>query len=331
MEITGEESRILAEITGPKLKVPKRDFAVELKPQEESFKAGQEALYIIRVTNTGQLPIENLLLNGNLSCPRLTFEWESAEGLERTGASAVLDRLEVGSSRDFIAGALLGEGQESDLTGKITAVVDTPEGETIERQAEVTNKIIPLKAAFTVKKTADRDTAVPGDTITYQICIQNTGERTLHSVVTTERFINAEIEVHFLEKNGVTLNSDKTKALISSIKPGEGFLLEARATVPEKIADKELINEVTVKASETEEENVSAQSSVRIATASSEQEETILGTESPKAETMAVKSSNAATGDNAKTTVYLRLLVFAAVLMAFQICILVWEKGKRKS
>ena len=108
-------------------------------------------------------------------------------------------------------------------------------------------------------------------------------------------------------------------------------MLEARATVPEKIADKELINEVTVKASETEEENVSAQSSVRIATASSEQEETILGTESPKAETMAVKSSNAATGDNAKTTVYLRLLVFAAVLMAFQICILVWEKGKRKS
>ena len=331
MEINEEESRILAEITGPQLNVPKRDFSIELKPQEESFKAGQEALYKIKVTNTGELPIENLLLKGNLSCPRLTFEWESAEGLERTGATAVLDRLEAGSTRDFTAGTLLGEGQESDLTNTITAVLDTPEGETIERQAEITNKIIPLKAAFTVKKTADRNTAVPGDTITYQICIQNTGERTLHSVISTERFINAKIEVHFLEKNGVTLNGDKTKALISSIKPGEGFLLEARATVPEKIADEELINEVTVKASETEEESISAQSSVRIATASSEQEENVSGTEFPETETGAVKSSNAATGDEAKTAVYLRLLVFAAALMVFWVCLLVWEKGKRKS
>lgn len=58
----------------------------------------------------------------------------------------------------------------------------------IFRKAQMVSPLQPLKADFSVKKTADRETAMPGETVTYQICIINTGEKTLHSVVGTERF-----------------------------------------------------------------------------------------------------------------------------------------------
>lgn len=80
-----------------------------------------------------------------------------------------------------------------------------------------------LKAAFEVEKTADRKETYPGETITYQICIRNTGERTLHSVLSTERFLNANIQAQFVQKEGVTLNSTRTQALIPQIAPGEAF------------------------------------------------------------------------------------------------------------
>ncbi len=74
-----------------------------------------------------------------------------------------------------------------------------------------------IKAAFEVEKTADRTQAYPGDTITYQICIRNTGERTLHSVLSTERFQNAGILAKFVQKEGVTLSNNGTQALIPQI------------------------------------------------------------------------------------------------------------------
>ncbi len=86
----------------------------------------------------------------------------------------------------------------------------------------------PLKADFSVKKTADRETAMPGETVTYQICIINTGEKTLHSVVGTERFQAEGIEARFVEQEGITLNSTKTKALIEKIAPGKQYPFRQR-------------------------------------------------------------------------------------------------------
>ena len=167
--------------------------------------------------------------------------------------------------------------------------------------------------------------------ITYQICIQNTGERTLHSVVSTERFVNAEVAVHFLEKDGVTLNENKTKALIPVIKPAESFLLEAQATVPDEVGNGELINEVIVKSEETQEESVSARSQVRVTRAISGNETYVQQEEQPETRIMTMPSDDVKTGDLSRPEVYLRLLGFAAVFMILWIGILVYEHRKRKS
>ena len=331
MQLKGEEENCLARSDTPFLPALKNDFEVEIQSQSREFKAGQRAEYTVILKNTGDFALENLSLTGTLSCPRLVFEWESAEGLERSGNAATLAYLEAGETREFMAGTLLGEGQESDLTAEITAVYEMEDGNQMERRADLTNKMIPLQVSYSVKKTADRKEASPGEVITYQICIQNTGERTLHSVVSTERFVNAEVAVHFLEKDGVTLNENKTKALIPVIKPAESFLLEAQATVPDEVGNGELINEVIVKSEETQEESVSARSQVRVTRAISGNETYVQQEEQPETRIMTMPSDDVKTGDLSRPEVYLRLLGFAAVFMILWIGILVYEHRKRKS
>ncbi len=77
-----------------------------------------------------------------------------------------------------------------------------------------------------------------GETVTYQICIVNTGENTLHSVVGTERFQAAGIHAQFLGA-GRCNNSSRTKAMIQQIPPGEAVSLQAVVKIPGKSSGSE--------------------------------------------------------------------------------------------
>ncbi len=149
-----------------------------------------------------------------------------------------------------------------------SAEVEMTEADTedavINRETSLDTKIIPLEASFEVTKTADRSVAVPGDKILFQICIRNTGERTLHSVVTTERFQLGNVPVQFLEKEGVVLNKSKTKARIERIEPAKQTGLQAMVTLPENLKEQELLNEVTVTTLETGEQVMTSQAKIQI-------------------------------------------------------------------
>ena len=125
-------------------------------------------------------------------------------------------------------------------------------------------EILPLKADFQVTKTADRTMAVPGDKVTFQICIRNTGERTLHSVVTTEKFQLQNVSVRFLEAEGIVLNKARTKARIEKIEPGCSVGLLAEVTLPEKLKDQKLVNEVSVTTTETGERKVTSKTEIEV-------------------------------------------------------------------
>ena len=117
--------------------------------------------------------------------------------------------------------------------------------------------------------------AVPGDRILFRICIRNTGERTLHSIITTEKFQLENVPAVFLEQEGVLLNNTKTKALINRLEAGRSISLQAVVALPEKIKEKKLINEVEVVSKETGEKSVTSQAELQIQ--SGEQETEISG------------------------------------------------------
>lgn len=264
-EENGEEL-VIAEGISPMLDVEAAEADMELSvtAQNGKMKAGQTIRYQVEIANIGKLDLADIRLFSSLSCPKIRQMWEDAEGLLTEGAVAEFAELKAGESRNFYVQAPLLDEQEKDLEHQVEAEarVKGRAAEVIRKNATTINSLETLKADLSVKKTADKETAAPGETVTYQICIVNTGEKTLHSVVGTERFQAAGIHAQFLEQEGVTLNSSRTKAMIQQIPPGEAVSLQAVVKIPEKTADQKLFNQVTVTSQETGERLMEASASV---------------------------------------------------------------------
>ena len=266
-EENGEEL-VIAEGISPMLDVEAAEADMELSviAQNKKMKAGQTIRYQVEIANTGKLDLADICLTSNLSCPKIRQLWEDAEGLLTEGAVAEFAELKAGESRSFYVQAPLLDEQEKDLEHQVEAEARVKDraDEVIRKNVSTINGLEALKADLSVKKTADKETAAPGETVTYQICIVNTGEKTLHSVVGTERFQAAGIHAQFLEQEGVTLNSSRTKAMIQQIPPGEAVSLQAVVKIPGKTADQKLFNQVTVTSQETGERLMEASASVMV-------------------------------------------------------------------
>lgn len=216
-----------------------------------------------RLINTGQVPLYDLSLEAQAEEMEVTPVWEKEPEVETDGAHAVLQSLAEGEERTLSFYADPSSAQKGNLRLKVLAKTENPVS--LEQTGEALVFIQPQKASFTVKKTADCDTARPGDTVTYQISIHNTGQQTLHSVITTERFQMAGVSAAFLEQEGVTLNKTKTQAKIPEIVPEDAVNLKARVVLPDQLEDQNLVNQVIVVTDETgEDEAVRDQTSIRV-------------------------------------------------------------------
>ena len=255
------------------------DLSLSVQAEDDTIKAGSDLVYTITAENTGECDLKDLRISYNFSEKGLSGEW--SEGAEdAVGNTAYIEKLEVSATKIVYLTVHLPEERTTAVSlaltaaaGKVSGDNDTGEAEEIVKNAELVTQIQALQAAFEVTKTADRSMAVPGEEIRFLICIRNTGERTLHSIVTTERFQLGNVPVRFLEKDGVRLNKSKTKAKIEQIAPGEAFGLEAVVTLPEGLEDQNLVNEVSVTTLETGEQTKIAQSEIQVKAAEEEKQE----------------------------------------------------------
>ena len=246
------------------------DLSLSVQSEDDTVKAGSDLVYTITAENTGGCDLKDLRISYNFSENGLSGEW--SEGAEdAVGNTAYIEKLEMSATKTLYLTVHLPEERTTAVSlkltataGKISAENETEETEEIVKNTELVTQIQALQAAFEVAKTADRSMAVPGDEIRFLICIRNTGERTLHSIVTTERFQLGNVPVKFLEKTGVKLNKAKTKARIEQIAPGEAFGLKAVVTLPESLEDQNLVNEVSVTTLETGEQTKIAQSEIQV-------------------------------------------------------------------
>ena len=255
------------------------DLSLSVQSEDDTVKAGSDLVYTITAENTGECDLKDLRISYNFSESGLSGEW-SEDAEDAVGNTAYIEQLGVSVTKVLYLTVHLPEERTTavslELTaaaGKVSGENDTGEAEEIVKNAKLVTQIQALQAAFEVTKTADRSMAVPGDEIRFLICIRNTGERTLHSIVTTERFQLGNVPVRFLEKDGVRLNKSKTKAKIEQIAPGEAFGLEAVVTLPEGLEDQNLVNEVSVTTLETGEQTKVAQSEIQVKAAEEEKQE----------------------------------------------------------
>lgn len=266
---TEENAQVMSVSTSASLQVAeaKTGIAAELKPEADKTRAGQKVSYVLTISNTGELLLENIEVHSSFSMENIKASWEQMDGFVADGAQGKIAALQPGETKKLHMNLQLTENQSGELIHTVTLKTGHPgKDEEIGCQTAVKVAVDELKAAFEVEKTADRTQAYPGDTITYQICIRNTGERTLHSVLSTERFQNAGILAKFVQKEGVTLSNNGTQALIPQIAPGEAFALYATVTIPQYFTSQELVNEVTVISDETGSQIMKSQSNVTLTT-----------------------------------------------------------------
>ena len=245
----------------------KAGIEAELQPEVDKTRSGQKISYALTVSNTGELSLENIEVRSSFSMENIKASWEQMDGFVADSAQGVITALQPGETKKLRMNLQLTENQSGELIHTVTLKTGYPgKDEEISCQTDAQVAVEELKAAFEVDKTADRTQAYPGDMITYQICIRNTGERTLHSVLSTERFQNAGILAKFVQKEGVTLSNNGTQALIPQIAPGEAFELYATVTIPQYFTSQELVNEVTVISDETGSQIMKSQSNVTLTT-----------------------------------------------------------------
>lgn len=265
VEKSGDSQHILCQTTSDLLEIPAgtADFLVKVSPREETAVAGNRILMNASLVNTGQVPFYHISLQAKTSDGDIIPVWEKEPDLEVSQEGAVLDGLAEGETRTLSFYADTSSSQKGDLTFEVLA--QTQEPLPLERTGTAQLAIQPPKASFTVKKTADCESVLPGDTVTYQISIHNTGQQTLHSVITTERFGMAGVSAVFLEQEGVTLNKTKTQAKIPEIVPGGCVNLKSRVVLPENLEDQNLVNQVIVVTDETgEDQAVRDQTTIRV-------------------------------------------------------------------
>ena len=259
------EKTILCKALSKNLEIPAAhmDFSVEMEAKEKALYTGKRIHMAVNLTNNGQVPFYKISLQAKVKEQELVPVWEKEPGLEVSESGAVLESLSAGETRTLSFYIDPDMDQKSNLELELFAKTENPVS--LEKAAEKQLTLQQGKASFTVKKTADCDNASPGETVTYQISIHNTGEVTLHSVVTTERFGLAGVTATFQEQRGITLNKSRTQAKIQEIAPGGCVNLKAKVVLPKDLKDQNLMNQIIVVTDETGEESaVRDQATIRV-------------------------------------------------------------------
>lgn len=259
------EKTILCKALSKNLEIPAAhmDFSVEMEAKEKALYTGKRIHMAVNLTNNGQVPFYKISLQAKVKEQELVPVWEKEPGLEVLESGAVLECLSAGETRILSFYIDPDMNQKSNLELELFAKTENPVS--LEKAAEKQLTLQQGKASFTVKKTADCDNASPGETVTYQISIHNTGEVTLHSVVTTERFGLAGVTATFQEQRGITLNKSRTQAKIQEIAPGGCVNLKAKVVLPKDLKDQNLMNQIIVVTDETGEESaVRDQATIRV-------------------------------------------------------------------
>lgn len=243
-------------------------FSIEMKADKEEVKAGDTITYEVLLSNTGEKDLSELILSDIFSREDIKIAWKESERfhIEKETGAVILNSLKAGEKIRIHLRVAVPEDMTQPLEHTLTMIAKDPDDENnfLRRKAEVCTIIVPLSVDYEVEKSADYGVAHPGDVVTYTIRIKNTGERILHSIITTERFLNDGVQAYFLPQEGILLNKDRTQAYIAQLEPEKEISIRASVTMPESAIGQELVNQVYVSTKETGEKNQISEATVKV-------------------------------------------------------------------
>ena len=157
-----------------------RSYTVEKKSSTDRFYlVGDEIDYSVVVTNTGQVPIENLVIEDTLvdAADMTLVESENSDGILEVGETWTYTYVYKVTSEDIAAGTVLNR-----------VVVSDP----LNPEEPVEDDVTVPKPSYTVEKTASTDRFHQvGDQIDYSVVVTNTGQVAIENLAIEDTLVDA--------------------------------------------------------------------------------------------------------------------------------------------
>lgn len=170
------------------------------KAVDMSVAAGSDAVYVVRLENTGANSLTGITITDDLGMGALTYSDNTAQfyinGSSVTGTAvpgmenvvfSTAETLEPGDNFIVVYAASVGADQTEPITNTVTAnaTAAAPVSAAVTATADETINItaVPNVSIF---KSADKDTVTSGDTLTYTFTLMNTGSADAENVKFTD-------------------------------------------------------------------------------------------------------------------------------------------------
>lgn len=170
------------------------------KAVDMSVAAGSDAVYVVRLENTGANSLTGITITDDLGMGALTYSDNTAQfyinGSSVTGTAAAsmgsvvfstTETLEPGDNFIVVYAASVGADQTEPITNTVTAnaTAAAPVSAAVTATADETINItaVPNVSIF---KSADKDTVTSGDTLIYTFTLMNTGSADAENVKFTD-------------------------------------------------------------------------------------------------------------------------------------------------
>ncbi len=224
---------------------PNPSISVEKKAEKEVYKAGEEIVYSIAVTNTGNtilrdVEVEETMING---------EFDEAEGASKQSNNIIIiKQLEKGETKILTYRFIAPENVKGKIDNKVTAtgtpiqVLTDTEGEKFE---ETLDKVTDdaeeeVYVETVIEKTVNKKMYKPGDWIEYTLTVLNPNDTAMENVIITDEKVTVG-SIISTSKEDVTVEEDGS-ILIGTIEARGKIVIVYKYQIPEDYAESTITN-----------------------------------------------------------------------------------------
>ena len=93
----------------------KAGIEAKLQPEVDKTRSGQKISYVLTVSNTGELSLENIEVRSSFSMENIKASWEQMDGFVADSAQGVITALQPGETKKLRMNLQLTENQSGEL------------------------------------------------------------------------------------------------------------------------------------------------------------------------------------------------------------------------